>query len=133
MRARLERPVLGLALALAVSAALLARAGAAGGPGILPEVLERLAAQLPWPALLYGGESLLAALATWLDKRAAGRERPRWSEASLHLLELLGGWPGALLAQRLARHKTRKLSYRLVLWAIALVHLAGWAFWLSIP
>jgi len=42
----------------------------------------------------------------------------------------LGGWPGALLAQQLFRHKTRKLSYQLLFWAIVLLHQVFWAAWL---
>lgn len=71
--------------------------------------------------------SLLTYLALWRDKRAASRGRQRTSEATLHLMELLGGWPGTLLAQRRLRHKNRKLSYRLTVWLIAILHLAGWS------
>jgi uncharacterized membrane protein YsdA (DUF1294 family) len=42
------------------------------------------------------------------------------SEANLHLLELLGGWPGAFLAQRRLRHKCSKGSYQFVFWLIVL-------------
>jgi uncharacterized membrane protein YsdA (DUF1294 family) len=48
------------------------------------------------------------------------------SENTLHLLELVGGWPGALLAMKLFRHKTRKLSFLLVTWAIVALHGVGW-------
>lgn len=50
----------------------------------------------------------------------------------MHLYEVLGGWPGGLLAQRLIRHKNRKLSYQLVFWLIVLLHaaLAGLLLWL---
>jgi len=48
-------------------------------------------------------------------------------------LRMLGGWPGAFLAQRVFRHKTSKLSYQVVFWAIVLVYqlvaldyLTGW-------
>ena len=44
------------------------------------------------------------------------------SEAQLHLLELLGGWPGALLAQRRLRHKCSKRSYQIVFWLIVLAY-----------
>lgn len=54
---------------------------------------------------------LLAFGAHVIDKRAAINGRRRIPEARLHLLELLGGWPGALLAMTLVRHKTRKVSY----------------------
>lgn len=66
----------------------------------------------------------------WWDKRAAGRGGWRTPEKTLHLVELLGGWPGAMLGQRLLRHKSKKVSYRITLWAIAAVHVAGWAWWL---
>jgi uncharacterized membrane protein YsdA (DUF1294 family) len=61
-----------------------------------------------------------------LDKRAATRGRWRTKEKTLHILELLGGWPGALVGQALVRHKTRKTSYKLVLWGIIALHLGAW-------
>lgn len=69
---------------------------------------------------------------TWiayaLDKHAARRGRWRIPGATLHLLELLGGWPGAVLAQRMLRHKTRKTSYRLGFWLAVLANAAAsWA------
>mgnify|MGYP003329686241 CR=1 FL=1 len=60
-----------------------------------------------WVALF----CLLAFGAHVIDKRAAINGRRRIPEARLHLLELLGGWPGALLAMTVIRHKTRKVSY----------------------
>jgi uncharacterized membrane protein YsdA (DUF1294 family) len=35
-------------------------------------------------------------------------------ESTLHWLALVGGWPGAMLAQRAFRHKTHKKSFRRV-------------------
>jgi uncharacterized membrane protein YsdA (DUF1294 family) len=61
---------------------------------------------------VYGAMSVVAFQAYLVDKRAAVRDRRRIPETTLHLLELLGGWPGALLAQRLIRHKNAKAGYR---------------------
>jgi uncharacterized membrane protein YsdA (DUF1294 family) len=59
------------------------------------------------------------------DKRAARAGGWRVSEKQLHLLALLGGWPGAWWAQQWLRHKSSKPSFRTVYWATALVHCAG--------
>ncbi len=71
--------------------------------------------------------SIVTAIAYVRDKRAARTRRRRTPEARLHLLELLGGWPGAFLAQRLIRHKNAKASYQVAFWAIVALHGAGWA------
>jgi len=84
----------------------------------------------PYTLTIYTLMSLAAFAAHALDKRAATRNRRRTPESTLHALELLGGWPGALLARHLFRHKTRKRSYRLAFWAIVAAHLAAWALWL---
>ena len=80
--------------------------------------------------LVYAVASVITFLAYAQDKRAARRGRWRTPEATLHLLELLGGFPGAMLAQRILRHKRGKLSYLIVFWLIVAVHIAGWAGWI---
>lgn len=50
------------------------------------------------------------------DKAAARRGAWRVPEATLHVLAVLGGWPGALAAQQVLRHKTRKQPFRTVFW-----------------
>lgn len=62
----------------------------------------------------------------WQDKRRAARGDWRTPEARLHLFELLGGWPGALIAQQVFRHKTRKISFQLLFWGIVLLHQLFW-------
>ena len=67
--------------------------------------------------------SMIAFVLYAIDKRRAIKNKPRISERTLHTLNLLGGWPGAHLAQKLFRHKTLKVSFRFVFWLIVLVHL----------
>lgn len=83
------------------------------------------------PALLLAvcvGTSLLAFAAYALDKTAARAGRWRTRESTLHLLALIGGWPGALLAQRQFRHKTSKASFRIAFWTTVLLNWSalGW-------
>jgi uncharacterized membrane protein YsdA (DUF1294 family)/cold shock CspA family protein len=56
------------------------------------------------------------------DKRLALEGRWRNSETELHGLEFFGGWPGAFLAQQKFRHKTRKVSYQAIFWAIVFLY-----------
>ena len=80
----------------------------------------------PIPALAYPLFSVLALLFYQHDKHQASRNGQRTPEKLLHALELAGGWPGALLAQQLFRHKTRKLSYQALFWLIVAVHQVFW-------
>ncbi|OCA63349.1 hypothetical protein A9R10_06690 [Aeromonas piscicola] len=86
-----------------------------------------------WPLAIVTAMSLLTALAYAHDKRQAIRGGWRIPESRLHLLELCGGWPGALVARHWLRHKTQKSSYRLVFWFIVLLHLTLWGLWLGRP
>jgi uncharacterized membrane protein YsdA (DUF1294 family) len=78
------------------------------------------------PLAAYGLVSLLAFLLYWSDKRRARADHWRTPENVLHAVELAGGWPGALLAQQLFRHKTRKVSFQLLFWMIVLLHQVFW-------
>jgi uncharacterized membrane protein YsdA (DUF1294 family) len=83
----------------------------------------------------YGVMSAAAFLLYRHDKRRARAGGWRIPETSLHLIELLGGWPGAVLARRKLRHKTMKTRFLLVSWGIVAAHLALWLVWLwiSVP
>jgi uncharacterized membrane protein YsdA (DUF1294 family) len=48
----------------------------------------------------------------------------RVRETTLHFLELIGGWPGALLGQHYFQHKTRKTAFQIPFWAIVV----GWQY-----
>ncbi len=63
------------------------------------------------------------------DKKKAREEGWRIPETTLHLLELALGWPGAWLAQRYFRHKTRKVSFQIWFWLIGVLHFATWGWW----
>lgn len=88
-----------------------------------------LAGRLP-PAVagLYGAASLLAFVVYAWDKSAAQGGHWRTAEKTLHMIALCGGWPGALVAQRVLRHKSGKASFQLVFRATVLLNcgMLGW-------
>ncbi len=91
-----------------------------------------LACHLAWglPNALWGAYSAMS-MATFivyaLDKRAAKRGEWRVPEATLHGLSFACGWPGALLAQELLRHKSAKPAFRRVYWLTVLLNLTAFA------
>ena len=76
--------------------------------------------------------SMLTYVVYAIDKSSARKGGWRISESTLHLLSLTGGWPGALLAQQVLRHKTRKQSFRLAFWITVIVNCCAFA-WLFTP
>ncbi len=56
------------------------------------------------------------------DKRRSMDGGWREPERGLHFFELIGGWPGAFIAQRRLRHKSAKVSFQLVFWLIVALH-----------
>jgi len=79
---------------------------------------------------LYAAASVVAFGAYALDKSAAREGRWRTRESTLHLFSLVGGWPGALVAQKTLRHKSRKPSFQMVFWVTVVVNCMAlaWAF-----
>jgi uncharacterized membrane protein YsdA (DUF1294 family)/cold shock CspA family protein len=92
------RALLGVAVLVVVGVAWWAQA--------LPSVL----------ALAFVGASTICFFLYAWDKGAAEANRRRTPEATLHLWALLGGWPGALVAQHVLRHKSRKGSFQAMFW-----------------
>lgn len=114
------------------------------GPGKAPLMLSAaflalvagsaLSGRLPIQvAGLYFAASLVAVLAYALDKSAARNGQWRTKESTLHLIGLAGGWPGALVAQRLLRHKSRKPSFQIVFWATVILNCGALAWLFSAP
>jgi uncharacterized membrane protein YsdA (DUF1294 family) len=105
---------------------------------IVPVIaLHRLAASVDWRVLAAAplAISTLTFFAYRSDKRRAEAGEWRIPESTLHIAELIGGWPGAFLAQRKFRHKIAKASYQFTFWAVVLMHefvafdsLMGWRF-----
>lgn len=80
---------------------------------------------------LYLGMSTLTFAFYAFDKSAAQRGGQRTSENTLHTLALLGGWPGALYAQQLLRHKSSKQSFRSVFWLTLILNVAALGYLVS--
>lgn len=69
--------------------------------------------------LLYGYDKMQARNLEW-----------RIKEVTLHTMELLGGWPGALIGQHYFQHKTRKTAFQIPFWTIVMVwQVVWWAVW----
>jgi uncharacterized membrane protein YsdA (DUF1294 family)/cold shock CspA family protein len=75
--------------------------------------------------------NLLTFVVYAIDKSAARAGSWRTAENQLHLLSLLGGWPGAWLAQQGLRHKSSKRSFQVTYWGTVVLHCAALAAWVT--
>ena len=80
---------------------------------------------------VYAVMSVLAMLIYGIDKSAAKNNRWRTQESTLHLVSLFGGWPGALFAQDVFRHKSSKAEFQTIFWTTVLLNCVGLA-WLLV-
>ena len=115
------------------------KSGASGRP--LPRawlgiaVLAALAASaalglIPWQlAAAYAAVSVVTYAYYGQDKANATSGERRIPEMSLQMLSVLGGWPGALIAQQRYRHKTVKASFQTTFWGTVVLNVlgVGWA------
>jgi uncharacterized membrane protein YsdA (DUF1294 family)/cold shock CspA family protein len=86
------------------------------------EKLGKTPSALFW---LFSGASFLTFLLYGLDKLAAKRDAQRTPEQTLQLCALLCGWPGALLAQQIFRHKSSKASFQTVYWLMVVLNIGA--------
>jgi uncharacterized membrane protein YsdA (DUF1294 family)/cold shock CspA family protein len=66
--------------------------------------------------------SLLTFAFYFKDKLAARFDYWRTKENTLHFLSLIGGWPGAMLAQKYLRHKSTKKEFRFTFWLTVIIN-----------
>ena len=78
-----------------------------------------------WVAGIYLGASVMCFIVYAVDKSAAAGDRRRVSEDTLLALGLVGGWPGAIVAQQTLRHKSNKASFRARFWGTVIVNVFG--------
>lgn len=71
--------------------------------------------------------NVCAAFAFWSDKARAVAGQRRIPEATLLQLALFGGSPGALVARRVFRHKTRKEPFSTYLLLIVMIQIGAGA------
>jgi uncharacterized membrane protein YsdA (DUF1294 family)/cold shock CspA family protein len=91
-------------------------------------IVLNLLYQLPlWVAALYLGISVACFLLYAEDKSKARLGRWRVAESSMQIIALIGGWPGAILAQQVLRHKTRKRAFQFVFWTAVVVNMVALA------
>ncbi len=79
---------------------------------------------------VYAATSFVSFILYGVDKLAAINSKSRVPEAYLHLFALLGGWPGALMAQSLFKHKRRKVPFQITFWIVSLINAGMLAVWL---
>jgi uncharacterized membrane protein YsdA (DUF1294 family)/cold shock CspA family protein len=73
--------------------------------------------------------SILTFIVYAVDKSSAQRGTWRTPESILHGMALIGGWPGAMIAQQTLRHKSAKAEFRFVFW-LSVVLNVGVFIWL---
>ncbi|MFC5929751.1 DUF1294 domain-containing protein [Cryobacterium melibiosiphilum] len=112
------------------------RAGSAGYLAIVVFAAAAVTAGSAWPVpfwvaagvgSIYLAMSVVCFVAYAVDKRAAVAGRWRVSESTLLTLGLLGGWPGAIIAQQTLRHKTQKASFRRAFWGTVVLNVLVYA------
>lgn len=74
---------------------------------------------------LFVAINLATVASFWDDKQRAIEGKRRIPEADLLRLAFFGGSPGALLARKLFRHKTRKESFSMKLFVIVALQLGA--------
>lgn len=98
-------------------------------PMLLALLFSTLLAGMVWlgylpmvVATIYLVVSLMTFIAYALDKSAAKSGQRRTPEKTLFFFGLVGGWPGAIFAQQLFRHKSSKREFQSIFWLTVLLN-----------
>ena len=83
----------------------------------------------PVVLVLYLMLSLVTFLLYWRDKIKSKSDQWRTPENTLHLFSLIGGWPGALIAQRTLHHKSRKKSFQTIYFITMVLNVSVFLFY----
>lgn len=96
--------------------------------GIALYVVASLQGDLPWQVGVYCAlMSTLCYGAYMSDKEATRHGTWRTRESVLLGLGLAGGWPGAVIAQEVLRHKSSKVTFRRRFWLTVWLNWAAFA------
>jgi uncharacterized membrane protein YsdA (DUF1294 family) len=98
---------------------------------LLMIVLVSLKLVIPEILYIYIVASLVTFIVYAFDKSAAKHGRWRIPESQLHWLALLGGWPGAFIAQNTLRHKSIKTAFKQVYCITVILNIAAFCWLLS--
>lgn len=91
-------------------------------------ILEYLPKNL---VLAYLGFSVITFITYAFDKSKAKHGAWRTPESTLHMLALIGGWPGAAIAQQTLRHKSQKRDFSIMFWLTVMVNCSALAWLIS--
>ena len=99
-----------------------------GKPGAAPAA--RNAQEISEASEINGTDYLTTFMLYAFDKTAAKDGARRTPESTLHWFSVAGGWPGALIAQQVLRHKSKKKSFRTVFWVTVIINcgILGWMY-----
>ncbi|MDO3386876.1 DUF1294 domain-containing protein [Gilvimarinus sp. SDUM040013] len=77
---------------------------------------------------IYAIACILTFIVYAMDKAAAKNDKWRTKESTLHLLGLIGGWPGAFYAQNKLRHKSKKNEFQSVFWITVVLNVGAFVY-----
>ena len=84
-------------------------------------VIDEISSVILWAYMVI---SVLTFIVYAWDKSAARKGKWRIQEKTLHIFTLFGGWPGAMMAQQILRHKSIKRPFRMIFWMTVILNIA---------